>query len=32
MVVMNPQAAYEPKDSLQKADKWQGSHIKFKEE
>ena len=29
---MNPQAAYEPKDSLQKADKWQGSHIKFKEE
>ena len=29
---MNLQAAYEPKDSLQKADKWQGSHIKFKEE
>ena len=29
---MNPQAAYEPKDSLQEENKWQGSHIKFKEE
>ena len=29
---MNPQAAYEPKDPLQEEDKWQGSHIKFKEE
>ena len=29
---MDSQAAYEPKDSLQEENKWQGSHIKFKEE